>query len=253
MHVCPNTPSGDVQCCVAPAAAQDRRQEEDEHVCGLDAQQPRYAQQPHRQGKPNIKVAHSQGTAVAGDSDSKPTACIFFSLIQATCAISDSLLVHSLSHGTHSTADGRGMSPCPHPPRTHVDAQTGSHLHALTLHPPHTLRHTSRLPTGLGHVKDSKIGSDQVRGISGGQRRRVTLARGIASGANILFCDEPTSGLSSTDAEICIRQLKARHFARTFDDFQYIGESEHRCFFLGNRQPRASSLPLAFFYFITAA
>ena len=33
-----------------------------------------------------------------------------------------------------------------------------------------------------------------VRGISGGQKRRVTLARGLVGGAQIVFADEPTSG-----------------------------------------------------------
>ena len=61
---------------------------------------------------------------------------------------------------------------------------------------------------GLDKVLSTKIGSETVRGISGGQRRRVTLARGLVTGANILFCDEPTSGLSSTDAEVCIRLMR---------------------------------------------
>ena len=61
---------------------------------------------------------------------------------------------------------------------------------------------------GLDKVLSTKIGSESVRGISGGQRRPVTLARGLVTGANILFCDEPTSGLSSTDAEVCIRLMR---------------------------------------------
>ena len=61
---------------------------------------------------------------------------------------------------------------------------------------------------GLGHVLDTKIGGPAVRGISGGQRRRVTLAKGLVMGATFIFCDEPTSGLSSTDTEIAIRVLK---------------------------------------------
>uniref|UniRef100_A0A0G4HIJ4 ABC transporter domain-containing protein n=1 Tax=Chromera velia CCMP2878 TaxID=1169474 RepID=A0A0G4HIJ4_9ALVE len=61
---------------------------------------------------------------------------------------------------------------------------------------------------GLDQVKDSLIGNEKVRGISGGQKRRVTLARGMVAGAQILFCDEPTSGLSATDAEICVRAMK---------------------------------------------
>eukprot|EP00933_Yihiella_yeosuensis_P054087 TRINITY_DN5243_c0_g1_i2.p1 TRINITY_DN5243_c0_g1~~TRINITY_DN5243_c0_g1_i2.p1 ORF type:complete len:692 (-),score=136.83 TRINITY_DN5243_c0_g1_i2:448-2523(-) len=60
---------------------------------------------------------------------------------------------------------------------------------------------------GLLHVKDTKIGGPNVRGISGGQRRRVTLARGIAANPNIMFCDEPTSGLSATDAELCVKTM----------------------------------------------
>ncbi|CAJ1350843.1 unnamed protein product [Effrenium voratum] len=61
---------------------------------------------------------------------------------------------------------------------------------------------------GLEEVQDAYIGSDVVRGISGGQRRRVSLACGLATGAQIFFCDEPTSGLSATDAEQCVRYMR---------------------------------------------
>lgn len=60
---------------------------------------------------------------------------------------------------------------------------------------------------GLAGVANTYIGGPGVRGISGGQRRRVTLARGVAAQASLLFCDEPTSGLSATDAELCIKAL----------------------------------------------
>ena len=66
--------------------------------------------------------------------------------------------------------------------------------------------HLSQL--GLGEVASTKVGSEDVRGISGGQRRRVTLCKGIISGAYVLFCDEPTSGLSSTDAEVAVKLMK---------------------------------------------
>jgi len=61
---------------------------------------------------------------------------------------------------------------------------------------------------GLYEVRDTKVGSETVRGISGGQRRRVSLACGLSSMAQIFFADEPTSGLSGTDAEACVRYMR---------------------------------------------
>lgn len=63
---------------------------------------------------------------------------------------------------------------------------------------------------GLSHVKNTVIGGSKsgLRGVSGGQKRRVTLARGAVSSAQLLFADEPTSGLSATDAETCIKMLR---------------------------------------------
>mmetsp|Transcript_12595 Transcript_12595/g.47076 ORF Transcript_12595/g.47076 Transcript_12595/m.47076 type:complete len:638 (+) Transcript_12595:47-1960(+) len=61
---------------------------------------------------------------------------------------------------------------------------------------------------GLLRVKDQLIGDAYIRGISGGQKRRTTLARGFVGGAQIVFADEPTSGLSATDAELCVRAMR---------------------------------------------
>merc|ERR1712232_1267127 len=61
---------------------------------------------------------------------------------------------------------------------------------------------------GLSGVANTKIGNSTVRGISGGQRRRVSLARGCVCQPSLLFCDEPTSGLSATDAELCVKSLR---------------------------------------------
>mmetsp|Transcript_21043 Transcript_21043/g.48722 ORF Transcript_21043/g.48722 Transcript_21043/m.48722 type:complete len:668 (+) Transcript_21043:123-2126(+) len=66
---------------------------------------------------------------------------------------------------------------------------------------------------GLAHVSDTKIGGQNIRGISGGQKRRVTLLKSYVSGANIIFADEPTSGLSATDSETCIKTM--RYWAKT--------------------------------------
>ena len=60
---------------------------------------------------------------------------------------------------------------------------------------------------GIAELRDELVGDARVRGISGGQKRRVTLARGLAGGSQIVFADEPTTGLSSTDAENVSRAM----------------------------------------------
>ena len=40
---------------------------------------------------------------------------------------------------------------------------------------------------GLKHVADTKFGGETVRGLSGGQRRRVTLAKGVCAWPHLCF------------------------------------------------------------------
>ncbi len=58
-------------------------------------------------------------------------------------------------------------------------------------------------------IKDQKVGSPLNRYISGGQRKRLNIAIELIREPAILFIDEPTSGLSSTDATMLMHQLKA--------------------------------------------
>ena len=60
----------------------------------------------------------------------------------------------------------------------------------------------------LYSYKDLKVGSPLNKVISGGQRKRLNVALELIREPAILFVDEPTSGLSSTDSEKVILLLK---------------------------------------------
>jgi len=53
---------------------------------------------------------------------------------------------------------------------------------------------------GLRDQVDTKIGNVFFRGLSGGQRRRVSVGEVLVARPSIIFLDEPTSGLDSTAA-----------------------------------------------------
>ncbi|KAG9293835.1 hypothetical protein G9A89_019173 [Geosiphon pyriformis] len=50
---------------------------------------------------------------------------------------------------------------------------------------------------GLDRVADSKIGTVFVRGVSGGEKRRASIASQVITLPKIIFLDEPTTGLDS--------------------------------------------------------
>lgn len=53
---------------------------------------------------------------------------------------------------------------------------------------------------GLDKCKDTIIGNQVMRGVSGGERKRVSIGIELLINPSILFMDEPTSGLDSTTA-----------------------------------------------------
>lgn len=56
-------------------------------------------------------------------------------------------------------------------------------------------------------IKDHLIGSDFERGISSGEKRRVSIACELVTSPSILFLDEPTSGLDSNNASNVVECL----------------------------------------------
>ncbi|XP_045808037.1 ABC transporter G family member 22-like isoform X1 [Trifolium pratense] len=61
---------------------------------------------------------------------------------------------------------------------------------------------------GLERCQDTMIGGSFVRGISGGERKRVCIGNEIIINPSILFLDEPTSGLDSTTALKIVQMLQ---------------------------------------------
>uniref|UniRef100_A0A7S3EFB3 Probable ATP-dependent transporter ycf16 n=1 Tax=Rhodosorus marinus TaxID=101924 RepID=A0A7S3EFB3_9RHOD len=61
---------------------------------------------------------------------------------------------------------------------------------------------------GLRNVKESKIGGESVRGVSGGEKRRVNIGTELVTSPSLIFLDEPTSGLDSFNALNVMQSLR---------------------------------------------
>jgi len=61
---------------------------------------------------------------------------------------------------------------------------------------------------GLQEQRDTIVGTPVMKGISGGQKRRLSVASQLMTCPQILFLDEPTSGLDSAASFEIISYLK---------------------------------------------
>lgn len=61
---------------------------------------------------------------------------------------------------------------------------------------------------GLGRVADSKVGTQLIRGISGGERKRTNIGMELIIDPPVLFLDEPTTGLDASTANSVLLLLK---------------------------------------------
>ncbi|KAI9350617.1 P-loop containing nucleoside triphosphate hydrolase protein [Zopfochytrium polystomum] len=62
---------------------------------------------------------------------------------------------------------------------------------------------------GLAHCADTLVGGPGAKGLSGGERRRLSVGIALLSDPAVLLLDEPTSGLDATAARNLVLALKA--------------------------------------------
>ncbi|KAF2192196.1 pleiotropic drug resistance protein, ABC superfamily [Zopfia rhizophila CBS 207.26] len=63
---------------------------------------------------------------------------------------------------------------------------------------------------GISHIRDTRVGNDYVRGVSGGERKRVTIAEAALSYAPLQCWDNSTRGLDSANAVEFCRTLRTQ-------------------------------------------
>ena len=62
---------------------------------------------------------------------------------------------------------------------------------------------------GLESCKDTKVGNEFFKGLSGGQKRRLSIAIALVKKSSIIFLDEPTSGLDAAAASKIVTELNS--------------------------------------------
>ena len=117
---------------------------------------------------------------------------------------------------------------------------TGDTLNSLSNITPEVLAQridTTLAELGLTDVAHQRIGNAIQRGISGGQKRRVTLGAALVTMPKILLLDEPTSGLDSRASREVIQAGKYISLYRrtlTVDTFwvsSFVVFFSYSCFF----------------------
>ena len=67
---------------------------------------------------------------------------------------------------------------------------------------------------GLSHALNTKVGSDSLPGISGGERKRLSIAEVLVGSTSLQFWDNSTRGLDSVNALQFVKTLKRTSNAR---------------------------------------
>jgi ABC-type multidrug transport system ATPase subunit/ABC-type multidrug transport system permease subunit len=98
----------------------------------------------------------------------------------------------------------------------------------------------------LEKAAETVVGDAKIRGISGGERRRLAIACELISSPSVIFLDEPTSGLDSTAASQLVQALRnlsdsgktiiavihqpSQHVFAAFDDLLLVSEGKQMYF-----------------------
>ena len=93
----------------------------------------------------------------------------------------------------------------------------GSNYPGIDRHIDSTLR-----SLGLQDIANNKIGTPLQRGISGGQKRRVTIACSVVTKPQILVLDEPTSGLDASSSREVVTFREISHTLPTSGQFRKL-------------------------------
>ncbi|KAH6900635.1 ABC-2 type transporter-domain-containing protein [Thelonectria olida] len=72
------------------------------------------------------------------------------------------------------------------------------------------LRDVTMAMFGISHTKNTRVGDDFVRGVSGGERKRVTIAEAALSYSPLQCWDNSTRGLDSANASSFCRTLRTQ-------------------------------------------
>lgn len=108
---------------------------------------------------------------------------------------------------------------------------------------------------GILGIRDARIGESGKRSISGGEKRRVSIACELVTSPSILFLDEPTSGMSSSVSSLrlllLIRLLPMMHIGldaynayNVVDSLVSLARNYNRTVIFTIHQPRSNIVAL---------